>query len=115
MLSEEQRAWIDAEAGKVYRVLVPPPPERVWTLKKGRSILVGDYGWHVPLYSPDDLVGKLIHLNGYGEVVHMGPIGYLEYIWRADFLPTEVEFVTKPDPDTWRNCSTPYRVQKPQA
>jgi hypothetical protein len=105
MLSpEEQKAWIDDEAGKIYRVLVLPPQERVMFVRKGRSILVGDFGFHTPLYSPPERVGKFITLTGCEED--------FIYIWIAHFLPTEVEFITRLD-DRAPRLVKPYEVQKP--
>jgi hypothetical protein len=74
---------------RIFKVVSPPPKERIQFLRKGRVIQVGDFGWANPRW-PKDKEG-LIHLTGYDEK-------YLN-IWYADFEAVEVTYIgQKPNP-----------------
>jgi hypothetical protein len=100
----DQQAWIDSEAKKIYRVLSPPPIERVHFVRKGRELKAGDYGWGAPQVSPPEKVGKFICLEGSDE--------HYAIVWLADFLPEEIEFVSVKPALTLLN---PYAVKNPGA
>jgi hypothetical protein len=105
---EEQKSWTEAEARKIYRVLIPPAPDRVWFTKFGHTILAGDYGWSAPCVSPPERVGRFVTLEGSDEDFRV--------VWMADFLSSEVEFAAaKPDLMIFTGRHNPYAVQKPKA
>src|SRR3954454_21522159 len=91
MLSpDEQKVWIETEWEKIYRVVSPPPPERVWHAAQAYPVTAGDYGWSVPVMSPPERVGQFITLEGWDDRYRL--------VWLADFLPSEVEYAAqKPD------------------
>src|SRR3954452_19851292 len=109
MLSpDEQTLWVKTEWEKIYRVMSTPPQERVWHAAEGHPVMVGDYGWSVPVVSPPERVGQFITLEGWDERYRM--------VWLADFLPCEVEFITqKPSSSESWPLPNPYGVHNPKS
>ena|SRR5579859_5021594 len=91
-----------AEWNKIFEVLKPPPPERVWFVHRGYKIEVGDFAWAAPL-DPKDKEG-MVHLIGYNEN-HSS-------IWHADFELVEVRYIG-PKPIEFPKGKNPYAVKRP--
>ena len=97
----EQKAWIDTESKKIYRVVSPPTAARVHFIREGRAIRAGDYGWGAPQQYPPKKVGRFVTSEGTDD--HYG------IVWLADFEAEELEFVTLKPTLTPLN---PYAVQQ---
>src|SRR5438309_1900255 len=82
------------EGQRIFRVLALPAPENVLWVADHCSIAVGDYGWE------NDVSPGLIHLTGYSRAGGT--------VWYANFLASQVQFVTlKPTTGTPAK-DTPY-------
>jgi hypothetical protein len=72
---------------RIFEVIGHPSSENILWIADGCSISIGDYGWE------NDVSPSLIHLTGYSRKGGT--------VWYANFLASEVRFVTlKPAPGT---------------